>query len=171
MMRIKIDKLKEGDNAISFDTDETSGVLSPDYDIISTGQLSLNIQKSGTYLHIQGSSPVNYRGICDRCAEEFGTELVVNIDYFFHIGEIKGSGADDVEVIFPERNDGDLIFDDYFQESFILAQPLRSLCSTDCKGLCANCGANLNIKKCRCADDESTDPRWETLTRLLNKDK
>jgi uncharacterized protein len=97
--------------------------------------------------------------------------VIVNIDYFFHIGEIGGSNAQDVEVIFPEKDGGDIVFDNYFRESFILALPLRSICTENCKGLCGKCGANLNTNNCSCSVEDNPDPRWEPLTKLLKNNK
>ncbi len=170
-MKIKIDTLKEGDNSLTFTASEAEDVLKDDYTITKTDDLTVGIQKSGNYLHVQGATPVEYETVCDRCAENFGTGTIVQIDYFFHIGDIPGGSSEDVEPVYPEKDGGDLIFDGYFRESFILSLPLRSLCGEDCKGLCGKCGANLNIKKCSCPQEKSADPRWETLTKLLKNNK
>ncbi len=37
------------------------------------------------------------------------------------------------------------------REDILLALPFNALCSPDCKGLCARCGADLNRKACGCA--------------------
>jgi len=47
----------------------------------------------------------------------------------------------------------------------LAAQPIRSLCRPDCKGLCPDCGADLNQGPCPCPL-ESADPRWHALTGL-----
>ncbi|HXK49627.1 MAG TPA: DUF177 domain-containing protein [Clostridiales bacterium] len=170
-MRIKIDKLKEGGNSEVFEADEISELLSTEKKIIRTEELCLKIEKSDDYLHIHGSCSVSYEDSCDRCAEDFETELIVNIDYYFHIGEINGAASDDVEIIYPEESNGELLFDDHLKESFILSLPLKNLCSDNCRGLCVGCGANLNLDKCSCPVKSDPDPRWDTLTKLLNKDK
>ena len=36
-------------------------------------------------------------------------------------------------------------------EALSLAVPMKPLCRPDCKGLCANCGKNLNEGSCGCA--------------------
>ena len=46
-------------------------------------------------------------------------------------------------------------------------EPLKTLCRPDCQGLCPECGADLNIEKCKCAD-EAIDPRWGALADLLS---
>ena len=40
-------------------------------------------------------------------------------------------------------------------EQLHLALPMKPLCSETCKGLCPQCGTNLNTGSCNC------DPRWE----------
>lgn len=47
-------------------------------------------------------------------------------------------------------------------ESFILSLPPKVLCSPDCKGLCPNCGQNLNVGTCSCKEEEG-DPRLAAL--------
>ena len=49
----------------------------------------------------------------------------------------------------------------------VLALPLRYLCRSDCQGLCAQCGANLNEGACAC--EKPADPRMEKLAELKNK--
>jgi uncharacterized protein len=47
----------------------------------------------------------------------------------------------------------------------LLALPLKVICQSDCRGLCPNCGANLNHEECRC-ETHATDPRLAPLARL-----
>jgi uncharacterized protein len=167
-MKIKIDKLKEGDNGVIFPPDEIISLKNEDMNITGADELVLNIQKNRNYLHIQGSNRIEYGSGCDRCAEEYPSELIVNIDYFFHIGELKDSSGD-IIILDPDENDGNIILDDHFIESFLLALPAKSLCSEDCRGLCQKCGTNLNSGICRCKDEEPSDPRWDKLREIINK--
>jgi uncharacterized protein len=41
------------------------------------------------------------------------------------------------------------------REQFYLALPMKPLCQEGCKGLCSQCGTNLNLGSCDCA------PVWE----------
>ena len=50
-------------------------------------------------------------------------------------------------------------------EEFVLALPVNPLCRPDCKGLCPQCGANLNDAPCQCAPKEG-DPRMAVLRGL-----
>ena len=46
-------------------------------------------------------------------------------------------------------------------EQIHLGIPMKPLCRDDCKGLCGNCGSDLNEGPCRCAP--KVDPRWSRL--------
>jgi uncharacterized protein len=39
----------------------------------------------------------------------------------------------------------------YFREEMLLEQPLQVLCRPNCRGLCAQCGVDLNKAACKCA--------------------
>ena len=55
-------------------------------------------------------------------------------------------------------------------DNFLMNVEGRYLCSEDCKGLCPQCGADLNVEECGC-NNENIDPRWSTLIDIMNKDK
>ncbi len=41
------------------------------------------------------------------------------------------------------------------RQEIIVELPMKILCQENCKGLCPNCGVNLNKEKCRCKKDQS----------------
>ncbi len=104
------------------------------------------------------------RQICDRCAADFEMPLEVkHLMYFIPEGEGSLSGQDEVKYFHPDRpqvNIGGDVHDD-----LMLAIPQKILCSEDCRGLCPQCGADLNLEECSCAR-EKIDPRWEKLAKL-----
>ena len=56
------------------------------------------------------------------------------------------------------------------REQLYLALPMKPLCREDCRGLCAECGANLNLTTCGCAR-RWEDPRLAGLRALLDERK
>lgn len=58
---------------------------------------------------------------------------------------------------------------DVARETLIINEPFQVLCQEDCKGLCPQCGANLNDSPCGC-DTFVTDPRLAVLHTLLKTD-
>ena len=57
--------------------------------------------------------------------------------------------------------------DEAVREELILAVGQYVLCRTDCKGLCVQCGADLNKSPCDC--QPPTDPRWAGLEAVKTK--
>ena len=51
------------------------------------------------------------------------------------------------------------------EERIQMAVPMKPLCREDCRGLCANCGEDLNQATCDC-NEKKIDPRWEALRKL-----
>ena len=78
--------------------------------------------------------------------------------------EVEVSGAD-TEIGYYE-GDG-LLLEDVLREQVLLATPVKLVCRDDCKGLCPQCGANLNVETCNC--QQPGDPRWAALSELKNK--
>jgi uncharacterized protein len=55
------------------------------------------------------------------------------------------------------------------QEQAYLAIPLKTLCRTDCIGICAGCGVALNDETCRCLPDRSRSP-FSVLKKLSDSE-
>jgi uncharacterized protein len=63
--------------------------------------------------------------------------------------------------------DGDTIdVTSLVHEHVLLALPIRLLCAEDCRGLCAQCGTNLNVTTCGCAATVAA-PRLAVLRDLV----
>jgi uncharacterized protein len=54
--------------------------------------------------------------------------------------------------------------DELVLEQLELSLPSRVLCSEECRGLCPQCGADLNVEQCNCKPQ--IDPRWQALADL-----
>lgn len=99
--------------------------------------------------------------VCDRCAAPFTAEKRVPL-HFLLAEKLEDQEADDILLL-----DGtEIDLEDLARTEFILAMDTKNLCSDDCKGLCAGCGANLNVEPCRCRPE--VDPRLAALAQLLD---
>jgi uncharacterized protein len=58
-----------------------------------------------------------------------------------------------------------LEFNDSLRELILMEVPMKPVCRLDCRGLCPQCGANLNAGQCACPVEEA-DPRWAKLQAL-----
>ena len=86
---------------------------------------------------------------CDRCAAAARVEL----DHAFEfVDELPAPGQPVEETWLRESKAGlELDAAGLLWEQLVLALPAHVLCRPDCKGLCATCGADLNLAPCACA--------------------
>lgn len=102
--------------------------------------------------------------LCDRCGKEFSREKVVPLDMLL-ADTLEQEDSED-EIFLLDGNELDL--DELVTTAFVLAMDTKNLCSEDCKGLCAKCGADLNLGPCGCRPE--VDPRLAALAQLLDKE-
>ena len=87
--------------------------------------------------------------LCDRCLTPVEFELSTSLYAF--IGDGETTSEDELITLKADRF---IELDDAVFETLILAYPQKILCMEDCKGLCPECGANLNNATCECLISE-----------------
>ncbi len=130
-------------------------------------ELTFDMQKDGErwILRIHGS--VEAETACHRCLATARIELPV--DFYARVlarGERLPEDEDEGEDIIPRSKDGKTVdVAPRVREDLILALPTKVLCSSDCRGLCPQCGQDLNLGTCDCPTEE-VDPRLAELEKL-----
>lgn len=132
----------------------------------------LNRSAGGGRIRIDGKiqGPVGIS--CTRCLDSFEKKLEIPFKVVFaEAGEFSDVpeeelDLEDLEISPIEGNEIDL--GEIVREQILLARPAQEFCREDCRGLCAECGQNLNLADCRCSADE-IDPRWAALKDLKIK--
>lgn len=100
---------------------------------------------------------------CSRCLAEAHAHVSDEAHLIF--AERGDENTDDPDVYKFDPNAVELDLRPAIREEWILAAPSYALCRENCKGLCQQCGADLNAGPHECAS-ESADPRWDTLRKL-----
>ena len=122
------------------------------------------VRNTAGVLMMEGQVRTTIHGICDRCAGSFDREVTFPIDVVL-VTELANEENED-EWVFPlEGDSADL--DDIVRTVFVLNLDSKLLCKEDCKGLCPQCGKNLNDGPCNCRKE--LDPRFAALKQLLEK--
>lgn len=100
---------------------------------------------------------------CDRCAQDYRYEMDVRTDRLMTpLYDSKRQKeheksmdievtADDMQFSYFKGDEIDL--GDIIVEQAALDLPMNYLCQKKCKGLCINCGVNLNENACKCKVD------------------
>lgn len=100
---------------------------------------------------------------CDRCLKSFPN--VGSADLTARVLREPQEENDDEEVLLCTE-DIMIELDEVIKDAVLFSLPLKSLCDENCKGLCPQCGTNLNESKCICLDDV-IDDRFAKLKELL----
>jgi len=169
-MRIELENLEggKGDFAHVYNPDELNPV---DERVKLTAPATVNgkIRLAGNEVFVNGHVDTRAQVECDRCLKPI--ELPVNADFeleYISSSEYESSAV--AELTEAEMSvsvfDGDAIdVDEIVKEQILLAVPTRMLCREDCKGICPQCGTDMNTGECNCVT-EDIDPRWAALKNL-----
>jgi len=141
-----------------------------------SGQLT----NTGDCIMLTGDARVTVEMLCDRCVEPFECLVETKLEYGYvdagrfqslsgrRAGRAGGAKETDEELDFRRFEDEEIDVTAEIREAVLLALPGKRLCSPECKGICPNCGTNLNKSECRCSE-QPVDPRLADLSRLLSE--
>lgn len=121
------------------------------------------IKNNGGILYLEAHVRTEFVTNCARCLEE------ITEGFEFDLSEEFTSGEIEEDSIYLPIISNTIDLKSAVEENFCTSLPIRFLCSDDCKGLCHNCGKNLNEGDCGC-DTEEIDPRMEILKSFIKND-
>ncbi|MBE3582885.1 MAG: DUF177 domain-containing protein [Limnochordaceae bacterium] len=116
-------------------------------------------------LHVVGSVQAQAEALCARCLAPVPVTLVSPLDEEYRSSRAAGSPFPgktrnfDGEVRSYRGDELDLT--EPAVEAIWVAVPLRTLCRPDCRGLCLQCGKNLNEDSCACQPPTSGVGVWQ----------
>ncbi len=122
------------------------------------GRLRLSRTKEG--ILVQAHLHIGMQDECFRCLDPVARDIEVDLEelYTFH------SMA---ESEFSIDEDAVLDLNPLLRAEVLIKTDQRAICRPDCKGICPDCGANLNHESCECQQD-TIDPRFAALRQLLD---
>lgn len=147
----------------------------PDYRVAAPVQLTMDVEKAGdAAFAVRGTVKSTLELACSRCLDAFE----VPVDASFELRYVPQSantgdgeheiGEDDLGTAY--YRDGMLDVIDLLREQFQMVLPMKPLCSEACRGMCPQCGTNLNRNECACTP-QWEDPRLAALKSLLSNQK
>lgn len=119
-------------------------------------ELELEIFNTTDSFVIEGKLKAELILSCSRCLQKYSSPIELNISE-----DVLKSEMEDEE---------ELYLDEIVVDNIILSLPMKPLCSDSCKGICPECGQNLNEAECDC-EIEILDPRLAKLKDFYNEDE
>jgi uncharacterized protein len=114
-------------------------------------------------LNLDTESPGHF--VCDRCGCSFEQRHQCSSEYFFAFDETGDVPEYNPEIAIIPKGAITLDISQEIRDTVILGLPSKILCRQDCRGICPQCGVNLNEAECDCKQ-QTVDPRWEALKKL-----
>ena len=139
------------------------------YRIVEPVALDFDIHKDKEKFRLVGTARTVLEQACSRCLEPYPMPVDAPFDVRFlpasamPTEQEREMQEEDVDTSYYRDDRIDL--NELLREQFYLALPMKPLCGDDCKGLCPQCGTNLNTETCNCAP-EWEDPRLAPLKGL-----
>ena len=113
---------------------EGIGLSDEEVDIRSLLNVRAHVEKAGNFIVADTHITAEFGYFCARCLEALSSTQERSYKFDFEL-------SSDIEYV-------DL--GEEIRQEIILANPARVLCRKECKGICPNCGVNLNVEKCKC---------------------
>ena len=138
----------------------SSAQATPEYRLEALPHIRLSHFRSGQDLFFDGSVQGTLSGQCVRCLESYAFPLDRSFSVVLQptprLGREIELGQDELSASFyhGERIDVSALI----HEQVMLALPSTPVCSEECRGLCSQCGINLNQDRCACQPGGKDSP-------------
>jgi uncharacterized protein len=128
----------------------------------------VTVQKVKDEYFCQGYVVAPIEAECSRCLTLFDSEITGDLTFIARSESGKSVMSTDPgeDVVYMKEDERIIPLDNIVRQALLLSLPLKPLCSPECRGMCPNCGVNLNEENCDCKEHE-IDERWEGLKDLL----
>jgi len=130
----------------------------------------LEVENTGALLLVRGRLQANVGLTCVRCLGPCECPLQIDVAEEFSTEEtepdISTMDRDEPETSAMDKFVLDV--SEFVRQQIVVNLPMAQICSSDCKGVCPQCGQNLNEGPCGCGI-EPIDHRWGKLAELLER--
>lgn len=145
---------------------------STQFRVVAPVGLEVRVRKDRDRFRLTGRLTTVLELSCSRCLEPFALPVDASFDVRYlpqseNVGEEREIEEDDLSDAFYRDEVIDL--GQLMDEQFYLALPMKPLCRAECRGLCSNCGTNLNLGTCECKV-RWEDPRLAGLKAWIDRE-
>ncbi len=142
---------------------------SSEYNPLTPMKYDLVAKAADDRILVSGQLECDVRMQCSRCLDIFDETVKLPFEEQFRVVEGDETEPDEDDEAVPvteERID----LAPYLAQEMVVQLPYAPLCKEDCKGLCPDCGVNLNEQSCGC-NTEKVDPRMAALQDWFKSQK
>ena len=145
---------------------------------LSPVTINLKLYRVNDMYRGEGDVATSVRFQCSRCLEDFVYPVYAEFDLNFSAEPDSTSDSclqGEYEVRAEQAglvsfSDDEIDLTEPMQDQVLMALPIRPLCREDCRGLCPQCGIDLNFSSCGC-EKIVFNPKFQNLAELDVKKK
>lgn len=139
------------------------------YEIVSKSPVSFTFSNLGVgKVRVQGNAEVTLRMNCDRCLKP--VDEILHLDFEQEVFSPEVARPDSMDDDQPYMEDYQLNVEELVNTEITVNLPMKVLCKADCKGICRQCGKDLNMGSCEC-DAFVPDPRMAAIKDIFYGNK
>ncbi len=120
-------------------------------------------------ISVSGEARLTLLMPCDRCLEPVKVPFVLPIQEELDMGQSEEERVEALDEQ-PYISGYNLDTDQLVRNELMLNLPMKVLCKEDCKGICGQCGKNLNQGSCSC-EEQPKDPRMAVIQDIFKRFK
>ncbi|MCL2212382.1 MAG: DUF177 domain-containing protein [Oscillospiraceae bacterium] len=147
-----------------------SGSLPEDFPCgvtVTSSTVTGKIKNAAGYMTLTADISINYTQPCDRCLVD--TEYSLEFALSAPVAVVGALEEDDDDYLFVKGDTLDIT--GRLAEEIYIHLPERHLCHEECRGLCQECGADMNKTdqaECGCTP-KKIDAKWEKIKLMLDE--
>ena len=127
----------------------------------------------GERLCVEGKLGADLVLTCSRCLKPFPRKIQKGFEVEYRPDPVVETEGEDLGLTYTDLKigfyrDNRLDIRAVISEQIVLEIPMKPVCEEACKGLCDQCGADLNEGLCNCRP-RSIDPRFEALVEVKRR--
>jgi uncharacterized protein len=123
-------------------------------DFLAPLELRIGARKEFDHVRVHGHVETRVMLSCSRCLIRYESALVSDFTIFYSKSSefpVEEEVALTEEDLVSASYEGECIdLSSEIEEQVLLEIPFKPLCSDECKGICPECGADLNSEECGC---------------------
>jgi uncharacterized protein len=171
-MKIRVDTIPEEGEHIEGGIEPSEINLDlPGYSLEEAVVFAGHAAKADDGVYVEGTIRGTVHPECSRCLTTFEMPLELDMNVVY-VPEEERTGKQS-ETLDPDSNlsfyEGDSI--DLLREIkdlILTSLPIKPICRPDCKGICPQCGADLNAAACKCEQHRGVSP-FDKLKELRSR--
>lgn len=132
-----------------------------EFPLTAPADVEVLVRNTGRALVVEIHGKAQCEAVCSRCLEPFLLTVP-----FSAVEEFREEpGATDTELEYSRYTGDRIRLDELVSDAVGVSMPMVPVCRDACRGLCPQCGTNLNDAPCECVP--AVDERWAVLKKFL----